>query len=104
MTLLADVPPLEDLVPTSDLDALGDDEFDAALRRFVLARQFMDALELRFLHAARRRGAHVRHGFRDTAAWVASLTGSRPGAVRRDVVLAEEVAAAPVLAAAVAAG
>ena len=104
MTLLAEAPDIEDVVPTTDLDALGDDDFEHAFRQFLVAKRAMAARELRFLDVARRRGSHVRHGFRDTAAWVAWLAGERPGAVRHDVALAEQVAATPVVAAAVAAG
>ena len=64
----------------------------------------MAATELHFLDSARRRGSHRRHGFRDTAAWVATLARERTGTVRRDVALAEQVAATPVVAEALSAG
>jgi hypothetical protein len=93
-----------DVVAADAIDSLSDDDFEVALGRFLQIKQAVAATELHLLDSARRRRSHVRHGFRDTAAWVASLAGERPGAVRRDVVLAEQVAAAPVVASAVAAG
>ena len=93
-----------DFVAASAIDSLSDDDFEAALRRLVAIKQAVAATELRFLESARRRGSHARHGFRDTAAWVAALARERTGAVRRDIALAEQVAAAPVVAEALADG
>jgi uncharacterized protein DUF222/HNH endonuclease len=47
---------------------------------------------------------HRRHGARDTATWVAGLTGDRRSATRRDVDLAGQLGAAPVVAAALSVG
>jgi hypothetical protein len=93
-----------EVVAAAAIDSMGDDEFETALRRFLEIKQAVAATELRFLDAARRRASHVRHGFRDTAAWVASLAGERTGAVRRDVALAEQVAATPVVSEALSSG
>jgi hypothetical protein len=93
-----------DVVPTADLDALTDDEFEAAFRRLLAIEQAVAANKLACLDASRRRRSHVRHGFRDSAAWVAPLTGERTGAVRREVALAEQVATTPVVADALAGG
>jgi hypothetical protein len=91
-------------VPASSIAALGDDNFDTELRHLLRIERAVAATKLRFLYSARRRGSHVRHGCRDTAAWVAQMSGQRRGTERRDVALAEEVAAAPVVADALAAG
>src|SRR5262245_47881284 len=100
MSLLFEVIAAGDAVPADGLDALPHDDFEAAFRRPLDVERTVAALKLACLDSARRRGSHVRHGFRDTAAWVASLSGDRTGAVRRDVALAEQVAATPVLASA----
>ena len=92
------------VVPADDLDALSHDSFEASFHQVLTAERTLAAQRLAMLESARRRGSHVRHGFRDTAAWVASLAGDRVGATRRDVVLAEAVAATPVVASAVASG
>src|SRR5690349_12993700 len=92
------------VVPADDLDALSHDSFEASFQQVLTAERTLAAQRLAMLESARRRGSHVRHGFRDTAAWVASLAGERVGAARRDVVLAEQVAATPVVAAALEAG
>jgi hypothetical protein len=104
MSLLFEVMRAGDVVSTDDLDALGDDEFEAAFQRLLAVERAVSASKLACLAAARRRGSHVRHGFRDTGAWVASLAGERAGAARRDVALAEQIAATPVVAAALAEG
>ncbi len=88
------------VVPADDLDALSNDAFEAEFARLLSLERTVAAQKLAMLESARRRGSHVRHGFRDTAAWVASLSGDRVGVVRRDVVLAESVTATPVVAAA----
>ena len=74
-----------DVVAADAIDSLSDDDFEAALVRLFEIERAVEATELHFLDSARRRGSQVRHGFRDTAAWVASLAGERIGAVRRDV-------------------
>jgi hypothetical protein len=89
------------VVPADDLDALSHESFEASFRSLLELERTVAAQKLACLESARRRGSHGRHGFRDVAAWVASLSGDRVGAVRRDVTLAESVVASPVVAAAV---
>jgi len=93
-----------DVVAADAIESLGDDDFEAELRFLVTIKQAVATTELRFLDSARRRGCHRRHGFRDTATWVASLAHERTGSVRRDVALAEQVAATPVVAEALSSG
>jgi len=93
-----------DVVAAAAIDSMSDDDFETALHRRLEIKQAVAATELHFLDSARRRGSHRRHGFRDTAAWVATLARERTGTVRRDVALAEQVAATPVVAEALSAG
>jgi hypothetical protein len=86
------------------LAALSDDELEALAASVAAGRRALEALWLRVLECARTRSLHVRRGGRDTATWAASLSGDRRRAVRRDVVVAEQVSAAPRVAAALSAG
>jgi hypothetical protein len=63
-----------------------------------------DALWLRLVGEVERRGLHRRLGARDAATWLANVAGDRKGATRRDVELARELEATPVVADAVAGG
>jgi hypothetical protein len=80
------------------LARLCDNEIEAAVVELARARQVLKAAWLRVVDTARVRQLHVRRGARDTATWIASLTGERKGAAHRDVVVAEQVAATPVAA------
>jgi hypothetical protein len=98
-----------DVAEAAALDArtlagLCDNELEAIVVELAEARQVLEAAWLAALEAARSRSLHVRRGARDTATWIASLTGDRRGAARRDVAVAEQVAAAPVAAEALASG
>ena len=73
----------------------------AALARFRIRS---DAVWLKAVAEADRRGLHRRHGSRDAASWLAGLAGDRRGVARRDVELAKQLEDAPALADAVAAG
>ncbi len=103
-SFIAEVIATGEVVPADDLDALSHDGFETAFSRLSAVERTVAAQKLACLESARRRGSHARHGFRDTAAWVASLTGDRVGAARRDVVVAEQVAATPVVAEALSSG
>jgi hypothetical protein len=110
--VFATVPPMVlrvDVSQTAALDAdtlagLCDNELEAVVLELARVRQALDAAWMLALDAARRRQLHVRHGARDTATWIASVTGDRREAARRDVVVAEQVAGAPVAAQALATG
>ena len=91
-------------IPSTALSSLSDDDFDVLARAFVAVERAVSASRLVVLEEARRRDAHVRHGVRDVATWIARLSGERRGALHRDVLLAEQVAQAPVLAAALETG
>jgi hypothetical protein len=98
-----------DLGGAAALDAdmlarLCDNDLEAVVVELARVRQALDAAWLLALEAARGRALHLRRGARDTATWIASLTGDRRGAARRDVSVAEQVAAAPVAARALASG
>jgi hypothetical protein len=83
---------------------LCDTEIEDALAEVARARQALDAAWLVLVEAARARALHVRRGHRDTAGWIASLSGDRRGTARRAVEVAERVAATPVVATALSAG
>jgi hypothetical protein len=92
---------------TFDADMLArlcDNDLETVVVELARARAVLEAAWLRAVDAARVREIHVRRGARDTAAWVAAVTGDRRGAAHRDVVAAERVAATPVAAAALATG
>jgi hypothetical protein len=91
-------------IPATALSSLRDDEFDALARAFVAVERAVSASRLVVLEEARRRDAHVRHGARDVSTWMARLSGERRGAVHRDVLLAAQVAQAPVVASALETG
>ncbi|HMK12660.1 MAG TPA: hypothetical protein VK461_13805, partial [Acidimicrobiales bacterium] len=75
--------------PSADaLAGLDDDAFDAQVDAYVEAKRAIERAGLALLRAASKRGAHARHGFRDAAAWFASLSGDRRGAVHHDAELA----------------
>jgi hypothetical protein len=100
---------LEDLaaaIQRSDdgLDGCDDEVLAVAMERLAELRITLDALWLRAVGIAGQRSLHRHHGARDTAAWVAGLAGERPGAARRDVELAAQLAATPLVAEAMTAG
>jgi hypothetical protein len=86
------------------LARLCDNDLEATVVELARARQVLEAAWLAALDAARVRQLHVRRGARDPVAWIAALTGDRRGAARRDVLAAEQIAAAPVAAVALASG
>ncbi len=95
------------MLGTLDVDnlaALDDEAFDIHVDAYVALKREVERAGLALLSAASKRGAHVRHGFRDAAAWFASLGGDRRGAVHRDARLAETMAETPAIGDAFAAG
>jgi hypothetical protein len=85
-------------IPSTALSSMCDDEFDGFAEAFAAVKRALAASDLVVLDEARRREAHVRHGARDVATWMARLSGERRSALHRDVALAEQVAQAPVVA------
>ncbi len=71
---------------------------------YIALKQAVERAGLELLRAAAVRSAHVRHGFRDAASWLASLSGDRRGVVHRDARLAETMEETPTIGDAFAAG
>ncbi len=80
-----------------DLASLDDNAFDAAIDAYIELKRAVERAGLALLSTASKRGAHVRHGFRDAASWFASLSGDRRGAVHRDLRLAQTMAETPAI-------
>jgi hypothetical protein len=79
------------------LACMDDDAFDATVDQYLEAKRAIERAGLALLRAASKRGAHARHGFRDAAAWFASLSGDRRGAVHRDAELAAALEEVPAI-------
>jgi hypothetical protein len=88
----------------TDLAALGDDELDDVVQLLAALQVRVQARWLAAIGEAERRGLHQRHGARDAGTWIAALTGDRAGVARRDVELANQLAATPVVASAFSTG
>jgi hypothetical protein len=86
------------------LDACEDEPLAEVVRRLAELQTRFQAVWLRALGLAEQRSLHRAEGARDAASWVASLTGERRGASRRDVELAVQLADAPMIAEAMASG
>ena len=63
-----------------ELAGVDDDAFDAAVDAYIEVKRTVERAGLALSREASKRGAHARHGFRDTAAWFAALGGERRGA------------------------
>jgi hypothetical protein len=87
-----------------NLAALDEEAFDAHVQAYIKQKRAVERAGLALLNAASKRGAHVRHGFHDAAAWFASLSGDRRGVVHRDAQLAATMAETPAIGHAFAAG
>jgi hypothetical protein len=87
-----------------DVGALLDDELDEAIQVLAALQARVQARWLAAIGEAERRHLHRRHGARDAGSWIATLTGDRAGAARRDVELAGRLATTPVVASALTAG
>jgi hypothetical protein len=87
-----------------DVAALADDELHLVVQALAALQGQIQARWLAVVGEVERRGLHRRHGARDAGAWLATFTGERAGAARRDVELAGRLATTPVVASALATG
>lgn len=67
------------------LDDLNDGELDGFVTALARLRATIDRLWVRTGAVAEQRQLHRRHGQRDTASWLAAVSGARPGVARRDI-------------------
>jgi hypothetical protein len=87
-----------------ELSDADDHQLAAGMAELARFRAACDAVWLRAVAEVARRSLHRREGARDAASWLGGLCGDRKGIARRDVELAKELADAPVVADAFAAG
>src|SRR5690348_13223272 len=87
-----------------DVAALADDELHHVVQALAALQAQVQARWLAVVGEVERRGLHRRHGARDAGSWLATFSGERAGAARRDVELAGRLASTPVVASALATG
>ena len=83
---------------------LDDLDLEALVHQFAAFQTTVQAVWLSLLQAAEERALHRRSGARDTATWAAAVAGERRGAAARDVALAGQLGAVPLVAEAMASG
>src|SRR4051794_12567095 len=74
------------------------DDVASVVEAFAVLRAKVDAVWLALVARADLVKVHRDHSARDTAAWIAAVTGERRGVARRDVDLAAELTIAPLVA------
>ena len=85
-----------DLLSAEEVAALGDEAFDAQVEAMVRLKGELDRAWLVMVRAMDERRSYVRHGHRNVASYVASLTGCRAGGAARDAHLADDLSENPI--------